>query len=441
MESTNFDESIIPKLNDLLDFVLANTHSDFYRKKYAGLEIGKIKSYEDFLQIPFLVKDEILEVDIGQRIFIPENEVADYSFSSGTTGHPIPTIIPHESIDYAAKNKGIFNKERFERLGVKKVLVLMQPTAGLFRRSFSNPNPSAIFLPGDVHNIKLAALIMKTLCINGIITTPTILDFLVDELKSVDFDFVSVKWISIGSEFCSTLRYNYFRAQFPNAYFHMRYGNSEIGGGGRHYRCEHLAQSGLPNVFHVDHAVELIEVVGENDTPMPLGETGEIVHTDLKPKAFPLLRYRMKDMGSLTKTKCPCGNNMVLTIDGRSGFDVLKIHGATIHAELVSRAVATIQDIVESRFQLHVYEKNSNGKPKLQLEFHLKLKPQHEHSKKDDFLIEILKEKLSSSLQLSGKMTLAEFVAKGIFLPPEIVFVSAWDCTTIKSKNIISHLN
>jgi phenylacetate-CoA ligase len=439
MLATNFAENFIPKINDLLKFVLENEHSDFYRKKYEDQALFSITSYEDFQKIPFLTKDEILAFDVSGRTFFPAEDVKRYSYSSGTTGHPIPTIIPHGTYDYSVQKKDRFQDERFKRLGIKKVLVLLPATTNLFRQTLSLPDPPAMMLPGDIHNLKVSARVIHTLSINGIMTTPTALDFLIDELGAINFDFSSVRWISIGMEFCSTLQFKYFHTKFPKAFFHVSYGNSEIGGT-RHYRCEHLAENGSPGIFHILPDSGLLEIVNELDQPVPFGQAGEIIYTDLKQKAFPFLRYKMRDMASFEKIDCPCGNKVVLNMHGRTDYDVLKLHGVTIIAELVSRAVEKIQDVAELRFQLHVHEKTTNGKPKIQLNLHLKLRPQLEQAKKDEILVEILREKISANLQLSSKKTLAELVSEGIFLPLQITFVPSWPQDAVKTKNIISHL-
>ena len=127
-------------------------------------------------------------------------------------------------------------------------------------------------------------------------------------------------------------------------------------------------------------------------------------------------------------------------MEGRADLDVMKIHGATIHAELVSQALRNVQDVIEPRWQLHVHEKLHKGKPTMQLSLHVKLRQDHTREDKNTLFVEILKEKISADLQLSGKMMLKDFIEQGIFLPLEIVFVGSWNPQDIKSRNIISHL-
>lgn len=437
--STNFSPEMLAKINEVLKFAIENEYSDFYRKKYGNRINLPINSLEEFRKIPILTKEEILSTPIEDRIFIPIEQVASYSFSSGTTNHPTPTLIPRQRYDYTPSPNDMYSPETFKEYGVTKVMALLQPTAGPFRRMFAYPSTPTMFLPGDVHNLKVMAKIINQLRINGIMATPTILNLLIEELLSNKFDFSTIKWISIGSEFCSTLQFEYFKKIFPNAFFHIRYGNSEIGGGSRHFRCQNLTKNEGPGIFHIDKQVELIEIVDEEGNLTPFKEVGEMIHTDLKKKPFPLIRYKLNDAGSLNRKLCPCGNDIFFSIEGRMGFDALKTHGAIIYSELVAKAISKITDVAEPRFQLHIKEKSINGKPYPQLELRLKLKKEFENSRKDEILLQIIKEKISNSLQLSGKMTLSDFISKNIFLPLEITFVDTWPLGA-KSKNIISHI-
>ncbi len=95
-----------------------------------------------------------------------------------------------------------------------------------------------------------------------------------------------------------------------------RYGCREAGGVAQ----ECMEQNGL-HIF-TEHVV--IEVVDENGEPCRPGRTGEIVLTKLDNYAFPLIRYRIGDIGALSDRVCPCGRNLTMLekVEGRV-FDII----------------------------------------------------------------------------------------------------------------------
>lgn len=96
-----------------------------------------------------------------------------------------------------------------------------------------------------------------------------------------------------------------------------------------------------------------IEIVDSHGLPLPDGQVGHIVVTDLSNSYMPLIRYRNDDMGSLSSVPCPCGRPSP-TIDqliGRSS-DLLRTKtGDLVHGEWVTHLFYGCDSI--RRFQLH----------------------------------------------------------------------------------------
>jgi phenylacetate-CoA ligase len=434
MFSTNFNEKMLPEINDVLRFARDNKHSDFYRKKYDGLDLGEIHSYEDLSKIPFLTKDEILAAHVSARTFIAPEEVARYAFSSGTTNRQRLTIIPRSWDDFEDDPKRI----SFDNLysdGVRNIMILMPPLSIAFYKFNHFKQKKIKIISGDVSNLPLMATIAKELGVQGIVSTATILDFFIAEYKSLGLDLNLIKWVYLGGEFCSAQRYEYFKKELPQAVFYFRFSSSDMGGivG---YRCEHLRSDQPPYIFHPARA--LIELIDESGKMVPLGEFGELVFTTLsKNKAFPLIRYKSGDVCSLSPSECPCKNNFLLHVGGKNNLDILKTHGVVINSGAVSMAVGELKDIVDPVFQVHVYEEKTPTGIKPKLELHLKLRTGHKDTPE---IRAIIKEAVSANLRLSVMSTLKQLVAKNIFLPLEIKFVGSWPKDGLKHKNIISHL-
>ncbi|MBQ6974937.1 MAG: AMP-binding protein, partial [Selenomonadaceae bacterium] len=104
------------------------------------------------------------------------------------------------------------------------------------------------------------------------------------------------------------------------------YGLTEISGPG--VSCECSQQNGM----HIQEDHFYPEIINpETGEVLPEGQLGELVFTCLDKKAFPLLRYRTRDICSLTREKCPCGRTHIkmTRLKGRTD-DMLIIRGVNV---------------------------------------------------------------------------------------------------------------
>lgn len=412
-----------------------NPCSDFYRKKYNGLGIKEIKSIDDLQKIPFLTKDEILSVPIEKRIFTDKKNIARYSISSGTTNHKKPLIIPHLNI---TRTFDLCPNEITKKTGAKKIFILLPPTHHGFVEPFVYPFEGITVIPGNIYNLDISGELLRTLDIDGIRTTPTILGLIADRLKNSDFNFQKIKWIKLSGEICSFNKCEYFKSLFPTALISFSYGMSEFGIIG--YGCEYLAYTKPSNFYHVNSDVSA-EIIDNKGHSLPEENIGEIVITSLIRDAFPLIRYKTKDAGLLKKHDCRCGQKHILILEGKEDFDMLRFSGITLYSYFIDNSLGTIKEYVDNKFQMHVYEEKISDKIKPKLILWLKLRKNHENLKNDDRFRDSLAQKISSQLKLSAENTFKQLVEKDIFLPLEIKFVDSWPEEKVKTKYIISHLN
>jgi len=433
--STNFNKKMLLGLNEVLKFAIENSYSSFYRDKYKNQISKQLNSYEDFQKIPLLEKDEFAALPLDKKTFVPEEKIAYYSISSGTTKSLKPTILPHSSFYLDNFKKYYIDEEQAKKMNAKKILLLIPPNPQFFKY-FAAARDYIIPIQADIHNMRMAAGVAKEISIDGINTTPTILTVFIDYLKEIDFDLTSIKWLAMGAEFCSEQRAIYFKSIFPNAFFNFRYGSSETGMRG--YRCKHLANNQPPKIFHLLPNA-LIEIMSEENKILPHGESGEIIYTALEPKAFPLIRYKTNDMAAIMEKKCACKQKHTIELGGRTNYDILKFSGTILNVEAIEKSLDDIRQYINTRFQMHVYEEAINGKLKTKLQLHLKLNKEFINMRDNLYFIENIRNKISKNLSLSTKSNLSDLVKKNLFLPLEVVFVNSWPAEG-KAKNIISHL-
>jgi phenylacetate-CoA ligase len=119
------------------------------------------------------------------------------------------------------------------------------------------------------------------------------------------------------------------------------YGLTELGGPGVSIECPEKAG------YHVNEDHFYPEIVDpEALTPLPEGETGELVFTTLQKEASPLIRYRTRDITSLKKGPCSCGRTLIRhdAIMGRTD-DMLIIGGVNLFPSQLESVLLDFQEI------------------------------------------------------------------------------------------------
>jgi len=128
------------------------------------------------------------------------------------------------------------------------------------------------------------------------------------------------------------------------------YGLSEVIGPGVAMECPHSERG-----MHVLEDNFLPEIVDPKTfEPLPPGEIGELVFTTLTKEAFPIIRYRTKDLSRLYVEPCPCGRTLVRMekVTGRTD-DMLIIRGVNVFPSQVEHVLMGIEG-VEPHYQIEV---------------------------------------------------------------------------------------
>jgi phenylacetate-CoA ligase len=112
------------------------------------------------------------------------------------------------------------------------------------------------------------------------------------------------------------------------------------------WECEQRA--GL----HVTADTHLVEILGDDGTPLPAGTPGRIVCTDLVARTMPMLRYETGDWGALATDPCPCGRTFPRIVDlvGREGDVVLLPNGRRLHWPYFHETFARYEEL--DRYQV-----------------------------------------------------------------------------------------
>jgi len=214
----------------------------------------------------------------------------------------------------------------------------------------------ASVIPISGGNTKRQVIIMQDFGPTVITCTPSYALHLVEVAEDMGVKFEDLKFKAgiLGAEPWS----ENMRAEIEQK-MHIKavdiYGLSEVIGPGVSIECVE-AQKGL-HIFE-DHFIPEI-INPETGEVLPLGETGELVFTSITKEAFPVIRYRTRDITSLNPEPCICGRTHVRMnkVSGRSD-DMLIIRGVNVFPSQIESVLMDMPNI-EPHYQLVVDRANN----------------------------------------------------------------------------------
>lgn len=414
------------ELKTILNWVVKNKYSSFYKDKYDG-------KVPNFSNVPFLTRAEILKTPPLKRCFVKREKVIGVLFSSGTSDFG-PLVVPQELRiqKYRGKKTVIYNEVFFKRLikrGGRNIMAL--GTSILFNRVNIVPHKNLFIVTADVSNLAMAADIAQKTEIDSLWTNPSSLYFFIPYLKK-KYDLSKILFVCIGSEFCSEEKLKFFKKNFPNALFSFIYGSAEAGTVG--WQCDEL--SNKTSVIY--HFLDFIypEIINpETGENIADGKFGELVLTVTEKRAFVPIRYRTGDRARILKKKCKCKDKgRLFEIGGRIGMDDVTIQGAKIVRSEVEEILSNIEGI-ELDFKIHIYEKEV--KSKFYYYFRLELvgdKKLIGNKKTED---EIAR-RIEKELKISARLRFIDLIDKQVFLPLDVKIVKNLP-KEFKRRNFVLH--
>lgn len=318
----------------------------FYRERMtaAGIVPRDIQRLEDIRHIPFTTKQDLRDNYPFGMFAVPMDTVVRIHASSGTTGQP--TVVGYTARDVntwatlmaralvaggASANDIIHNAYGYGLF-----------TGGLGVH-YGAEKLGASVIPVSGGNTKRQILIMRDFKPTVITSTPSYALHLAEvaEEMGVSFKELSFKFGIFGAEpWSENMRQEIERKMNISAV--DIYGLSEVIGPGVAIEC-HEAKKGL-HVFEDHFLPEIIDpATGE---VLPPGQTGELVFTSLTKEAFPVIRYRTRDITSLNPEPCICGRTHVRMnrVSGRSD-DMLIIRGVNVFPSQIESVLMETSEV------------------------------------------------------------------------------------------------
>ena len=298
------------------------------RMQAAGVEPGDIRSADDIVKLPFTTKQDLRDTYPYGMFAVPMDDVVRLHASSGTTGKQIVVGYTKNDLDVwdniCARQLCAVGATKHDRIHVSYGYGLFTGGFGLHGGA---TKLGATAIPVSSGNTQRQITILRDFGSTVLCCTPSYAMYSAEVMseEGVTPDDISLKAGIFGAEpWTEEMRRQLEEKLGIKAY--DIYGLTEIMGPGVAYECS--AQHGM----HVNEDHFIIEIIDpDTGAPVPDGEQGEIVFTCLTKEAFPVIRYRTRDIGIVTRDECPCGRTFARMSKpmGRTD-DMLIIRGVNV---------------------------------------------------------------------------------------------------------------
>ena len=302
----------------------------YYRAKMEakGLTPDDIKGIEDLHKLPFVTKSDLRDAYPYGLLAAPLNDCVRIHSTSGTTGKRVVAFYTQHDIDLW---EDCCARAIMAAGGTKDDVCQVAYGYGLFTGGSGLHGGShkvgCLTIPISSGNTERQIMFIKDLNATILCCTPSYAAYLAESMKEMGMtaEDIPLKAGIFGAEAWSEeMRHDIEKALGIKAY--DIYGLTELSGPGVAFECS--AQAGM----HINEDHFIAEIIDpDTGEVLPEGSKGELVFTSITKEAFPLLRYRTRDICQLNYEPCSCGRTHVKMCKpmGRSD-DMLIIRGVNV---------------------------------------------------------------------------------------------------------------
>ena len=379
-------------------------HVPFYRNKMQqlGSTPNDIHGVEDLHLLPFTEKKDLRNNYPFGLFAVPQSEIVRIHASSGTTGKPSVAGYTSGDIDRWAE---LMARAMYCANVGKNDIVQVAYGYGLFTGGlgahYGAERVGASVIPMSGGNTVRQLMLMEDFGSTALCCTPSYALNLADamEREGITLDRIRLKSGIFGAEpWTEEMRREIEKALAIKAY--DIYGLSEIAGPG--VACECTEQKGM----HVQEDFFFPEIIDPaTGEQLPDGEEGELVFTCIGKEALPLIRYRTRDICSLTHEKCACGRTTVRMNKpkGRTD-DMLIIRGINVFPSQIESVLLDLG--MDPNYRMIVDRKNNLDTLEVQVEMNESLFS--DTVRNLEKVERTIADALHSTLNIAAKITLLE---------------------------------
>jgi phenylacetate-CoA ligase len=377
-----------------------------YKQKFeqVGVTPGDIKSIDDIVKLPFTTKHDMRDYYPFGLFSVPRTDLVEIHVSSGTTGNP--TLVGYTPDDI--KLWGEVMARAFCCAGaVPDDTIQIAYGYGLFTGGlgahYGALEMKMTIIPTSSGQTKRQLKIMQDFQPRILACTPSYCLYMADEARDLGMDPRKSSWkIGVfGAEPWSES----MRGEIEQAWDMLAtdiYGLSEIIGPGVSQEC-HLKQG-----LHLFSDVFYPEII-DPDTGKPVaeGQDGELVITTLTKQGVPLIRYRTRDIVSMTNQPCKCGRTSPRTskIKGRTD-DMIVVRGINVFPSQIEHVLLGIEG-THPHYQL-VIDRQAHKLDEVEIMVEVDEKLFSDEIKKMHTLEQKIKKEIESVLSIGVTVKLVE---------------------------------
>jgi len=403
MDRKELEQLQLERLESTLSRVYMNV--PFYRKKFDEVRFNPddLRSLNDLSRLPFTTKNDLRENYPYGLFAVPLREVVRIHASSGTTG--MSTVVGYSKNDIKTWSNLV---ARILAAGgiTKDDVIQIAFNYGLFTGAFGlhygAERLGASVIPISSGNTRRQIKLMQDFKTTALVGTPSYAMLIADTMMEmgINRNSLSLKYGLFGAEPWSDAMRKEIEAKLKIVATD-NYGLSEVMGPGVAGEC--LERNGL----HIAEDHFLVEWINPDTLePVTPGEIGEMVITTLTKEAFPVIRYRTRDLTRLISEPCPCGRTMrrMTRVLGRTD-DMLIIRGVNVFPQQIENVLFEIEGVAP-HYQIIIDRKGALDDTTVNVEVSESMF--FDEMKKQSQLKETIKKRLASELGISVEVKLVE---------------------------------
>jgi phenylacetate-CoA ligase len=403
MSRTDMEELQLSRLQSIARTVYDKI--PFYKDSFdkAGVKPDDIKSLNDLTKLPFITKSDLRESYPFKMFAAPMRDIVRIHSSSGTTGKPVVAGYTRKDIDTWSE----LMARTLVCAGVSGNDIIQNSYGyGLFTGGlgvhYGGERIGATVIPASGGNTKRQVMMLQDFGSTVLTATPSYVLYIGEVAAEMGIDIreLPLRIGVLGAEPWSDSMRKEIEDKLNIDAMDI-YGLTEVIGPGVSIECKQ--KDGL-HIF-ADHFIpEIIDP--DTGEPLPYGATGELVFTSLTKEAFPVIRFRTKDITSLNPERCKCGRTLVRMkrVSGRTD-DMLIIRGVNVFPSQIESVLVSIAE-AEPHYELVVDKRGVLDELELRVEVNEDIFS--DQARKLEAIQRKIRAEIESVLGISSKVTLVE---------------------------------